>query len=525
MYAKNLTVFLVACDMGIKKLKKKIKKTKKLKTQGGQASQAYHNLVQQGVVFERQGHIPEAISFYRQALMINDADGNLCARLAYVFFNKNDFEEAEIYLRKGLAIEPTSEPMTYYLAKVLEKMGQRKAAENYYRKVIALNPGNPKNYYHLGCMFEEMGRVSDAKELYQKTLEVQPEYSYAHRHLAFLQKYEKPDEHVALMEKIYAANNFIEDQKSYMGLALSKVYEDLQSYDKAFSFMEEANSLQRETYLYDVGQDTALFENLAHCFTAQYFERMSKAGFTEKRPIFIVGMLRTGTSLVEQILASHPEVFGAGELEFIQNVIQSRGGSIYSKGFVDNNIINKSLGEFAEMGREYVEKVNKITGLGASVSVVDKMPGNFRFVGLIKLMLPKARIVHCRRNPMDTCLSIYKNFFEGHHPYGYKLKELGEYYRQYDALMAHWHKVLPGFIYDINYEDILEDQEGQSRLLLEFCGLEWDSQCLAFHKTKRTVATASSQQVRKPIYKDSLNLWEKYGANLDPLKAALGDLV
>lgn len=510
--------------MGIKQLKKRIKKAKKLQGKSAQATQSYHNLVEQGAVFEQQGFISEAVRFYKQALVINENAGDLCFQLAYIFINKNDFQEAEIYLRKGLAIEPDSEPMLFNLGKVLHELGQWQEAEVFYRRALALKPNKAKNHFQLGGLFENMGRISEAEECYRKALDLVPDFAYAHQRLAFLHKYQVVDEHLALMEKIYVADNFIEDQKMFMALGLGKAYEDLQSYDKAFALIDEANVLNRETFHYDIQLDRSFFENFINLFTEPYLAGMSGSGFFGESPIFIVGMPRSGTSLVEQILASHPDVVGGGELGFIQNVVEAQCEGIYTKRFF-NNILGKESADFAAMGREYVEKVRNRLGFDPPGAVTDKLPGNFRFVGLIKLLLPKARIIHCRRHPMDTCLSIYKNFFSGYHPYAYNLTELGKYYLLYEQLMSHWQKVLPGFIYEISYEDILADQEGETRSLLEFCGLEWDRKCLEFHKTERTVATLSSRQVRKPIYKDSLKLWEKYGANLDPLKAELGDLV
>ena len=230
-------------------------------------------------------------------------------------------------------------------------------------------------------------------------------------------------------------------------------------------------------------------------------------------------MPRSGTTLVEQILSSHPKVHGAGELDYINQVAASNFGKAEDARFSDN-VIEASIDQFSKGGKKYIGMLREHSDTARFIT--DKGLANFSNIGMIKLMLPKAKIIHCCRSPQDTCLSIFKNLFavDGHY-YAYELSELAQFFNLYRDLMSHWHSVLPDFIYDIQYEDIVADQENQSRALLEYCGLEWDSACLEFFKTDRPVMTASSAQVRRPIYKDSVQSWKRYETQLATLLEVL----
>ena len=235
--------------------------------------------------------------------------------------------------------------------------------------------------------------------------------------------------------------------------------------------------------------------------------------------VFILGMPRSGTSLVEQILASHPDVYGAGELdEMRQIILGQQNTTILSEAF---RMIPDNLAEtINNVGRKYVQNIRNKTSSKAKF-ITDKMPQNFLYIGLIRMTLPNAKIIQCLRNPLDNCFSIYKNYlFEGHQ-YSFDLEELGEYYLLYHDLMRYWHKLFPGKIYTLSYENLVGDQENETRKLLGYCDLSWNDACLSFHKTERAITTASAAQVRRPIYKDSVKLWEKYKKQLEPLSEIL----
>jgi hypothetical protein len=320
------------------------------------------------------------------------------------------------------------------------------------------------------------------------------------------------------MEHLLEEKNLTDDQKMNLSFGLGKAFEDLGQYEKSFHFILEANRLKRETFDYDISEDRVFIDNLKKTFDEQFIHQHSHSGYSSDAPIFIVGMPRSGTTLVEQILSAHPQVFGAGELRYMKIMIVDSCSNIEGleypqcfAGFSEN--------DFKEFGKAYV---NELRQFSKEVKyITDKMPHNFLNIGLIKLILPNAKIIHCQRNPVDTCWSIFKNFFAGIHNYAYNLRELGEYYKLYEGLMAHWRTILPGFLFEIQYEELVADQENQTRRLLEYCGLDWQDDCLSFHKSSRPVRTASSTQVRQPIYNNSVLLWKRYAKELQPLLEAL----
>jgi hypothetical protein len=253
-------------------------------------------------------------------------------------------------------------------------------------------------------------------------------------------------------------------------------------------------------------------------FTPAFFaERRGVFGSPSDVPVFIVGMQRSGTTLTEQIAASHPQVYGAGELEHIRRI-----AGMIKIGRPESTVRQLTSADSLALAGDYLRKVREIGG--DALRIVDKMPHNFQYLGLIAILFPKARIIHCTRDPMDNCVSCFTQSFTGHHGYNTDLRQLGLYYREYRRLMDHWRRVLPIPMLEIDYEEMVADQETQSRRLIDFLGLDWDPACLNFHETDRSVQTASRWQVRQPIYKTSVKRWKDYEKHLGPLKKALGEL-
>ncbi len=336
----------------------------------------------------------------------------------------------------------------------------------------------------------------------------------AYRQLASLKKFSEYDHDVKAMEEAWATPDLSDEQRMQLAFGLGKSFDDLRRYEKAFRFFSAGNDIKRGTYNFSVEHAENNFGMIKKLFTIDMFADHRLAGASDETPIFILGMPRSGTSLVEQILASHPKVHGGGELDYLKNVVFHLNKSY--KGIFTDVINQARINQFSNAGTKYIKMIRAHSNFARFIT--DKMPENFRFIGIIKLMLPNAKIIHCRRNPMDTCLSIFKNLFTGDGLlYTNNLRELGQYYKLYGDLMSYWHSVLPGFIYDIQYEDVVANQEKQSRALLEHCGLEWDDACVEFHKTNQPVQTLSSAQVRRPIYNDSVQAWKRYEKWLTPL--------
>jgi Sulfotransferase family len=264
-----------------------------------------------------------------------------------------------------------------------------------------------------------------------------------------------------------------------------------------------------------------MMQNVADRFAPDFFRKAAGHGDDSWAPIFIVGMPRSGTTLMEQVLASHSKVFGAGELETFKELVGECAQRRKVPPAYPDLVALLPPEEMTELGRQYTTRVRALAPEAAHI--VDKMPLNFLFVGLIHAAFPRARIINTRRDPLDNCVSCYSLLFTGAQPFAYDLAELGHYYRGYERVMEHWHKVLPpGILMDVQYEDLVDDLEGVSRRVLAHCGLDWEDACLDFHRTERTVRTASLMQVREPIYRRSIGSWRRYEKHLGPLCAALG---
>ena len=433
---------------------------------------------------------------------------------------KNDI--AVQLIGKALSIRPDYVEAHNNLGNTLKKQGRLDDAVVSYKKALSIKPDYAEAHYNLGNTFKEQGRLDDAVVSYKKALSVKPDYAEAHRALASTHKYTAHNQQIMLMENIFRKKETSDDKKMHLAFGLGKAYEDLKKFDIAFNYLLEGNKLKRETCNYSPKGEQKIFETIQKTFDVSFARKNKDKGLVnlDDTPIFILGMPRSGTSLVEQILASHPMVYGAGELDILRNIILSLPETQSLNEAFEYIARDKDVTNLlAKLGSEYL---NKLRGHSATAKfITDKMPHNFRFIGLINLSLPNAKIIHCVRDPMDNCFSIFKKYFVHEHRYAYNLQELGQYYLLYQNLMRHWHNIFPEIIYDIIYEELVADQEGQTRKLLQHCKLPWNDACLSFYKTSGRVATASSAQVRKPIYEDSVQLWKRYEKQLKSLQEVL----
>jgi hypothetical protein len=331
------------------------------------------------------------------------------------------------------------------------------------------------------------------------------------------------DPHLRAMQELAQdIGSLDEGEQIDLNFALSKALADVGDKDQSFQRLLTANALKRRRTFYDEAADIGFLERMQTAFTGQMMRNNEGAGEPSPAPAFILGMPRSGTTLAEQILASHPKVFGAGEIPDFARALAAIGP--VSPLRAPEAALQMSREQWRRLGAAYLGNIR--ARAPAAERIVNKMPDNFRFVGLIHLALPNARIIHVRRDPIDTCLSCFSKQFAGNLPYSYDLAELGRYYRAYEALMAHWRRVLPqGAMLEVRYEEIVADLEGQARRILAYCGLAWDANCLDFHRTERPVHTASVAQVRQPIYKSSVQRWRPYERFLGPLLAELGPAI
>lgn len=479
---------------------------------------AYNNLGNALLALSRQR---EAVAAYKQAVRINPGLADTFHSLGAVLFELNELEQAIENFSKSLRINPAAEKTCLALGKAYGMLGDLDQTVAAYQKAIDIDPRNAKAYVELGKAFSDHGDIERALESFRKALEINPDYAVAYQSLSKNKKFTEYDDDLCAMESLFSKKGISDGETIDLGFALGKAYEDLKVYDKSIEFLIEAARLKRDSYDFSISESQAQFDKIKAMFSLEFFSDHVDSGDPDPTPIFILGMPRSGTSLVEQILASHPDVFGAGELRDLRSLVESiiTTDNNDLPALVPEELLRLDAAAFADLGNQYVAKIRRFSADARFIT--DKMPHNFLYIGFIRTILPNARVIHCTRDPMDNCLSIFKNNLGKGHPYANNMSELGQYYRMYLDLMDYWRESLPGFVYDQSYEELVDSAEEQVRKLLQHCGLEWNDACLDFHKTQRKVQTASNAQVRRPIYKDSVQLSTRYGKHLEPLRAAI----
>ncbi|MCP4023669.1 MAG: tetratricopeptide repeat protein [Desulfobacteraceae bacterium] len=475
---------------------------------------SYNNL---GNVLQDDGQIDEAIATYKKALLIDPECEDLYNNLGIALKEAGLLEEAISNFKMAVNLQPKFVSAYINQGNVLKDIGQSDKAIAAYKTALSIRPDDADALHNLGIVLEKEGQTKEAIDCFKKAVAFQPDYVEAHRHLSNAVLHTRYDDQMAAMESLYLEKNLSSPKKAYLGFALGKAFEDIKAYEKSFDYIFEANRLKRSSYQYAILEDQDKFNQIKQRFLPDFFSPCKGMGCMDDTPIFILGMPRSGTTLVEQILASHPLIFGAGELHDLSLVAQKRPwiwSAMQSEGQLPDTIEQ----DLKNAGQEYIKRIR--SHAQTTKFITDKMPQNFLYIGWIKAILPNAKVIHCTRTPMDTCFSIYKNHFSAKdsHKYAYDLKELGQYYNLYLDLMEHWETTLPGFIHEINYEKLVSDQENQTRKLVEYCQVPWNDDCLSFHKTHRHVSTASALQVRRPIYKDSVALWKQHEDRLTLLK-------
>jgi len=465
------------------------------------------------------GRTAEAITSYQAALRYAPDFANAHVNLGNAFQNAGNTQAAQQNYQAALALDPGHVEAHINYGNSLAESGDPHAAVASYRRALSLDPGHAVAHNNLGAVLQELGAMDAAEASYRRALDLNPDNAEAARQLSHILQFHAYDDDIRAMERRYSRVGINDRQKMHLGFALGKAFDDLGQYEEAFGYFESANALKHRQGVYSSAGAARTFARLKTVFAEPIEAPRPEPSKQQQKPIFIVGMMRSGTSLVEQILASHPQVQGGGELVHLRHAVTSRLGDINARAFA-RRFNQASHKDIMGIGQRYRQSIRGIAG--ESTFVTDKMPDNFLFIGLIRMALPDATIIHCRRNARDTCLSVFKNYFTANdYYYAYDLTQLGHYYNLYRDLMDHWSRVCPGSIYEIHYENLVADQEQQSRDLLDYCGLDWDDACLHFYRASHPVRTASSAQVRRPIFTNSVNLWEKYEKQLGPLLTAL----
>ncbi len=511
------------------------------------------------VVLHREGRLDQAGELLHALVSENPELAEAHANLALLDRERGALADAEEAARRAVTLRPDCASDHFVLAEIATARGKPGMAIESYRRCLALEPDLVKAWLRLGATLIARGEVADgiecahrvltldpddasalnllahassiagdreAAEAYcRRSLELSPDLPLAWSMLAHLRRFSEADhETIARVESIPERRTLGEEDRCHFHFALGRMHHDCGHYERAFAHFENANRIHRSRREFDIDQWVRRIDAIIETFDAEFFARTRGFGDPSPQPIFVFGMPRSGTSLVEQILSSHPAVQAAGELNAMPECSRRLGAALGSgpqdypraAGDVDSDTARRIAAAYLEMLRRDRPAAERIT---------DKLPGNYSYLGLIALLLPGARLVHCRRSPLDVCLSNYMQHYGDGHVYSYDLRELGLVYRQYERIMRHWREVLPLEIHEVVYEEMVTDQEGRSREIVSFCGLDWDPSCLDFHAGERAVATASQWQVRRPIYRSALDRWKRYEAHLGELRLALGDVL
>jgi tetratricopeptide (TPR) repeat protein len=477
---------------------------------------AHYNL---GNLYAEFDNLDAAIVHYERSIALRPASAEVHNNLANVLQKRGRHEEAVAHYKDAIRLKPTYVSAQRNLGDALQAQGNIDGAIVCYRASLAREPRDSATLNRLASVLLVAGRLDEASRAYETAIEIAPENIGLQHNYAGVKPFADGDLRLARLEELRAREDQLSDaERIVLNFTLGKAYADLKDPDRSLRHLDAGNRLKRQHVTYDERGTLMLMQRIGGAFTRDVLRARSNVGHDSETPVFVIGMPRSGTSLVEQILASHSRVFGAGELnDFVatmSDVVERRAGAY------PDMLAKMSDEDFRELGKTYVERVSRVGA--AKDRIVDKLPSNFLFAGLIHLSLPRARIIHVKRNAVDTCVSCYSLLFAEDQPFAYDLGELGRYYKAYEALMDHWRSVLPPErMLEVRYEDLVEDLEGQARRLVAHCGLEWDKRCLAFHETKRPVHTASLVQVRKSIYASSVGRSLLYGSRLKPLMDAL----
>jgi tetratricopeptide (TPR) repeat protein len=443
--------------------------------------------------------------------------------LARVLLDRQKYPEALATVEALLDIEPANRDYLSLCAAARAGLGQHEHAIAIYSQVHAVSPESAELQVALGHSLQSVGRQKEAVEAYRTAAAARPSFGDAWWGLANLKTYRFSEDEIARMRDWEAAPSADPVDRYHLCFALGKAYEDRNAYAESWQFYERGNRLKRaeSRYLPEI-IETEARRQIELC-TARFFAARAGAGAPDPDPIFIVGLPRSGSTLIEQILASHSRVEATHELNDIQRIaFEMRGPQQDSRSSTYPDVLAElSAAEFRSLGERYTSCTRSYRR--GKPFFIDKMPNNFRHIGLIQLMLPNAKIIDARREPVACCFSNLKQLFARGQEFTYSVEDIARYYRSYLELMRHWNAVLPGKVLRVCYEDVIDDLEGNVRRILEFCGLEFEPACLEFYKTERSIQTASSEQVRQPIFREGLFQWRNYEPWLGPLQDALGD--
>ena len=465
----------------------------------------------------RLGRYKDAENLLRRALDLSPSFTAARANLALVLYRQNRPEEAIAELNRVAGEEPDNQGRANLQAAALGRIGEFGEALELYEQVLAKAPRQPRIWMSYGHMLKTVGRSADGIAAYRKAIELMPELGEAWWSLANLKTVKFSDADIAAMEAALARSDIVREDRFHLDFALGKALEDRGRADAAFAHYADGNALRRQSLDYSASDTSRYVDKLIEVASPEFMAARAGQGCDAPDPIFVLGMPRAGSTLIEQILASHSLIEGTSELPDIP--VLARRDPRYPA-----NLPDLSAHELRALGEEYLQRT-RIQRKTERPLFIDKLPNNWAHAVLIRLILPNAKIIDARRHPLGCCFSNFKQHFARGQAFSYSLDDMGRYYADYVRLMAHLDRVQPHAVHRVIYEDMVDNTETEVRRLLDYCGLAFEPACLSFHQTERAVRTASSEQVRQPIFRDGTEAWKAFSAHLDPLREALGPVL
>jgi Tfp pilus assembly protein PilF len=471
-----------------------------------------------GAALAAKGRLADALTHYQQALRADPGHAGVHFNLGIALTALGRIEEAVSHYRQAVVLKPDYADAHNNLANCLAAHGHPDEAISHYERAIASNSDHAEAHNNLGNLLLETGSFEAARSHYDRAIEIDPTRTGAHYRRAEIKTFRPGDKDLAALEKVAATIDLPVDKAPFIHFALAKAREDCGDYAGAFAQLRRGNDLKRRQIPYDEAADIKLSHDAATIFDGRRMNLSGRRGDPSMLPVFVLGMPRSGSTMIEQILARHPQIHGAGELTALDAAIRKVLGSEYPQC-----VPGLGSDTLRRLGQEYLCRLPLVAQ--GEIRLVDKLPGNFLHIGLIRLILPNARIIHTTRDPVETCMSCYSRLFASGQYYSYDMGELGRYYRRYSDLMEHWRPALPpGAMIEVAYEDVVDNLEREARRLIEYCGLAWDDRCLNFHEGSGPVKTASAVQVRKPLFRSSVRRWRRYESEIGPLLRELDGL-
>jgi len=477
-----------------------------------------------GRLAARLKRVGDAERFYRKVLKIAPDFTDVVVDLGKLLQEDDRLEEAIQFFKQAIEMKPDSARIYDLLANALAPAALTYEAIEAHQKAIELNPKLAAPWLGLGHTLKTVGRLEEAIEAYRQCSNLEPDFGMVQWSLANLKTYRFTDEEIANMEAKVAGENLSGESEVNFLFALAKAYEDRKQYDKAWDYYDEGNSLRRMQEKYDPVETQVANDAIIRVFSKELLEKNTGIGHSDASVIFVMGLPRSGSTLIEQILASHSLVEGTSELPYVARVTKSLNRNRADGINYPEAVRELEDRHFDALGKDYI-KYSQMHRTEGTPYFIDKNPSNFLSIGLVHMMLPNTRIIDARRHPMDACFSGYRQLFAKGYTFTYDLTDIGEYYLQYQRMMDYWHEVLPDRVLTVQYEEVVTDFENQVRRMLEYCGLPFEEACLNYYDTDRPIRTPSSEQVRQPIYTQSLHRWRLFEQHLDELKEVLNPIL